>query len=34
MTQPPFSWNGPYSNQLHVGQPDLFDFQWVNVNLH
>lgn len=32
--QPPFSWNGPYSNQLHVGQPDLFDFQWVNVNLH
>jgi hypothetical protein len=28
--QPPFSW-AAFPSQLRLGQPDLFDFTWVDV---
>jgi len=31
-TQPPFSWDA-YPEYPHSGQPNVFDFNWININL-
>lgn len=31
--QAPFTWKGVFPDQLHVGQPETFDFDWTVQNL-
>jgi len=30
-TQPVFSWTGEWKAFAHFGQPEAFDFSWVNL---